>query len=283
VLAQLRDQLVQALSPRDRRRWKEPPVFFFDRQRQAALEAARLNAPGDPFTDLAAAIDGLLPALFASVEVRRVARAIDGLHSAAGLLAPVCSAALELAELLAIPEDEVFLVLHPARRAGFRLVARGIADVGQFHVLLAATITGDAAEGFLPGFPVASRFVAAYRDVNPASPAGVPMVVEARFQLLSAAALPPDGALPDGFAGCEHWLWPAMPLSAVPRVNGERVVLLGPPAFAATWDVSRRFPALAAELRLVETLSPVRVAEHLAGLTGRILPSQPAAAVSKAA
>jgi hypothetical protein len=109
------------------------------------------------------------------------------------------------------------------------------------------------------------------------------MVVEARFQLLGAAALAPDNTLPDGFAGCEHWLWPAMPLSVVRRVNGERVVLLGPPAFAATWDVSRRFPALAAELRLVETLSPFRVAEHLSRLTGGSMPTQTAPALSKAA
>ena len=56
-LVQLRDQLVQALSARGPRRWKEPPAFFFDRRRQAAYEAARAAAPVDSFADLAAAID----------------------------------------------------------------------------------------------------------------------------------------------------------------------------------------------------------------------------------
>src|SRR5262245_30444812 len=179
ALAQLRDQLVQALPAHGRRRWKEPPVFFFDRRRQAALDASRAAVPVDPFTVVAAAVERIMPALFTSIEVRRVARAMVGLRAAAESLALACPAARELAELLAIPEDEVFLVLHPAQRAGFRVVARGIADVGQFHVLLAAAVTGDAVGGFLPEPPVASRFVSAYRDVNPASPAGVPMVVEA--------------------------------------------------------------------------------------------------------
>lgn len=282
-LTRLRDQLVATLASRRPARWKEPPVFYFDRRRQAELEAARRAPVADPLDDLAAAIAAELPDLLASIEVRRVARAIDGLHSAAETLAPRCPPARDLADLLAIPDDEVFLVLHPEHRAGCRLVARGVADVGQFHILMADAVTGDPAAGFLPGPPVADRFVSASRDVHPATPAGVPMIAEARYQLYSPAALQPSGAMPEGFGACEHWLWPAMPLAAVPRINGERIVLLGAPAFAMTWDVSRRFPALAGDLRLLETLSPFRVAERLERLTGRALPPQAAPLFSKAA
>ena len=148
---------------------------------------------------------------------------------------------------------------------------------------MADAVTGDPSAGLLPGPPVAARFVSASRDINPATPAGVPMVAESRYQLYIPTALQTGGAMPEGFNGCEHWLWPAMPLAAIPRINGERIVLLGAQAFAMTWDVSRRFPALAGELRLLETLSPFRVAEQLERLTGRALPSQAAPVLSKAA
>jgi hypothetical protein len=273
-LARLRDQLNEAFDARPMSPWKEPSFFFFDRRRQADLISARTNPAVDPFAGPAAAISTALPQLFASIEVRRVARAIDGLTEAAQALAPACPPARDLADLLALPEDEVFLVLDPDRRAGFRLITCGVSDVGQFHVLLAGAVAGDPAAGFLPGPCMAARFVAACRDPHPATPGGVPLVVEARFQLFAPTALLPDEALPEGFGGCEHWLWPAMPLSAVPRIDGERVVLIGPPAFTMTWDVSRRFPALPAELRLIETLGPSRVAASLSRLTGRRVPLQ---------
>jgi len=266
-LTELRDALAAMVSARTPGRWKEPPLFFFDHQRQAELEAARPPSSAEPFAEVSNRIAAELPALCASVEVRRVARAIDGLHAATGALSPVCPTARDLADLLVVPDDEVFLVLHPERRAGFRLVARGVVDVGQFHILMANALVG--------GQPMPERFVAACRDVNPATPAGVPMVAEARFQMYTPAALRPDGTLPAGFGGCEYWLWPAMALATVPRIGGERVMLLGPPAYSATWDVTRRFPAMPAELRVIETLSPLRVAERLASLTGQPFAATP--------
>jgi hypothetical protein len=285
-LTQLRDSLLAV--PRDRRsRWAEPPPFFFDRHRQADLESTRPIKPADPLAEVSARIAAELPALCASVEVRRVARTVDGLKATAETLAPACPAAKELADLLAVPDDEVIVVLHPGLRAGFRFVVRGVADVGQFHVLLAEAIIGDWSARCLPGTRFAERYVSACRDVNPAVPAGVPMVAEARFQMYTPAALRPDGTLPTGFAGCEHWLWPATGLASVPRVNGERVVLLGPPAFRATWDVTRRFPAMAADVRLLDVLSAFRVGECLARLTGHPVPpltrSVPEPALARAA
>ena len=73
-LTRLRDQMVATLGARRPTRWKEPPVFFFDRRRQAEFEAAQRTSAADPYADLAAAIAAELPDLFASVEVRRVAR-----------------------------------------------------------------------------------------------------------------------------------------------------------------------------------------------------------------
>jgi hypothetical protein len=283
LLTELRDQLRDALAARRTGLWKVPSVFFFDRRRQAELELAQPRALAEPFADLAASIAATLPELFASVEVRRVARAIDGLRFAAEELAADCPHARDLADLLAIPDDEVFTVLYPEQRTGFRLITRGIADVGQFHVLMEDVVTGDIAGGSLPGPSIPARFVAAYRDVNPATAAGVPMVAGARHQLSTPSVLRRDGSVLDRFAGCEHWLWPAMPLAAVPRVDGERVIVMSAPAFTLTWDITRRFPALAAEVQLLETLSPFRVGERLSRLIGREIPPQPARVPSKVA
>lgn len=283
-LTHLQGRLAAAVAECAQPRWKEPPVFFFDPRRQAQFEIARASAPAKSPSELASAIEAELPALLASVEVRRAARAIEGLREVAEALAPRCPPARDLAELLAVPDDEVFVVLHPATAAGFRLVVRGVVDVGQFHLLMAEAITRESLVGRLPGAPVAVRFLSACRDVNPAAVAGVPMVASCRFQLYSAGALRPDGTLPPGLGGCGHWLWPAMPLSSVRRLHGERMILLGPPAYEGSWDLTRRFPALAAQLRIVEVLSPARVAERLARLSGTpIVPPPQREAASKAA
>jgi hypothetical protein len=253
-----------AAKPQRQSRWKEPAVFFFDRRRQAEYEVASPPAPqADPFAELSSRITAELQMLFASVELRQVARAVTGLRSSAEMLASQCAAAGELAAILAMPDDEVVTVLHPLLRTGFRFVVRGVADIGQLSILFA-----DAASEQLPGAPVPRRFVAACRDVDSVSAAGVPMVAESRFQMYMPTALRADGTLPSGLGGCDHWLWPSTPLANVPRIEGERVVLLGPPAYRATWENSRRFPAMMADVRLLDVLNPFRVAERLGTITG---------------
>ena len=61
------------------------------------------------------------------------------------------------------------------------------------------------------------------------------------------------------------------------------MIVLSAPAFDMTWDVVRPFPELGAEIQLLETLSPFRVAERLSRLVGREVPAQPAPAASQAA
>ena len=235
-LLHLRDALRRA-AKNLRPRWDEPPVFFFDPKRQAELGAAR-PAPPNRFAELAPLIREGMPALLAFVEVRRVARAA-GLKEAARALAAHCPEANDLAELLAVPDDEVFLAIVPATRTGVRLHLRGAASVAQLRRLLA------------------------------------PELKAADFQLFTPAALRPDGTLPAGVAGCGHWLWPTQPLAAVPRVNGERVVLVGPAVVRPSLAVEVRFPELAVECEVVETLNAIQVAEKLSRLCGRPLPVLP--------
>ncbi len=233
-LIQLRDALARTAKQLSRSRWNEPAVFFFDPKRQTELEAAR-DTP-DRFAALADLVAAEMPALLAHVEVRRVARAIDGLKTAALAMASRCSAANDLADLLAVPDDEVFLVLAPRDRTGARLHIRGVVSVAPFCRLLAPTKN------------------------------------DSSFQLFAPAALRADGTLPTGFDGCEHWLWPTQPLAMVPRINGERVVLIGPAVVRHVLDVEPRFPEMPIESEVIQTLNPFQVTDALSRLTGHPVP-----------
>jgi hypothetical protein len=218
-------------------RWREPDAFFFDPKRQTAFAEAR-GARTDP---LVARIEAEVELLCASANVRRAARAVPGLAEAAAGYGP----ARELAELLAVPDDEVFLALAPAARTGVRLHLVGAASVAQLRELLA------------PVF-------------------GTP------FQLFAPDALRPDATLPDGFAGSSHWLWAEQPLARVPRISGERVVLVGPQTVPAA-EVPARFPRMPVVCGVVEVLNPFRAADALARLCGAPVPVQPAIPAARAA
>lgn len=241
-LVRLRDELRAAAPARAlRRTWKEPPVFFFDPARQAELDAARSPLPPADRHPLDAHVAAELPALVASADVRRVARTVPGLREAAAALAGRLPAVKDLADLLAVPDDEVIVAIDPARGVGVRLLVRGIADVGQFQTLLADT---------------------------------APELVErrpARWQVYRPAALRTDGTLPTGMSGCEHWLWWHEPLAAVPLVRGERVLLLGPPAYPAAWDAEPRFPELEAGVTVLTVLTQAEVSARLGRPAPRVL------------
>ena len=254
-------------------RWNEPAAFFFDRKRQAELGAAR-QVPPDRFAELTALVVSELPGLLAAVEVRRVARATAGLTAAARALAPHCPAARDLADLLAVPDDEVFLALAPADRTGVRLHLRGAADAAQLYRLLSEPTPLPEGRGEQSDSPFPSGRGAG--GVGPSSP----------IQLFAPAALRRDGTLPAGFAGCGHWLWPTQALAAVPRIGGERVVLVGPAVVRAAPDAEARFPDLAVEAEVIQTLNAFQTADALARLCGCPVPVPPpveAHAVARAA
>lgn len=249
--ARLRDCLRSAARSLHAERSGVPRLFFFDHDAQRELAAAKPAKPRiDPkVADLIADALTLLPA---SVEARRAARATDGLREAVAAVATVHKPARELVGLLDVPDDQVVLAIHPAARAGVRVLIRGVADVNQLHVLLA---------DLLPGRRVDSRIVDAYLDADTDPDAAV---MTARFQLFRPSALQPDGTLPRGFAGSDHWVWGEQSPAVLPQENGERVVLLGEPTFAAEWDVERKFPRLNAEVERVEALGRAEVERWLA-------------------
>jgi hypothetical protein len=294
-LIALRESLRVAARPPRRSRWCEPAVFFFDPARQAELRAARLEAPnsfgpndsGGAFANSPPRKQGSEPLpllapralrphfaefisrLQQSAELRCIARAVPGLLEAARAV----PAARDLAELLQIPDDEAILVLHPARRQGYRLGLRGVVTVHQFQVLLLQAL---AQADEWPEHRLPARFANACSEAEPIIPAGVPMLLELPFQCYRPAAVERDGSLPQAFAGCSNWLWGWEPLAAAPRLpDGQRIILLGEPAFPQVWEVERRFPLMEAEVELLEVLSPFQVADRLGALAGGPVPVHP--------
>jgi hypothetical protein len=264
--------------------WGVPAQFFFDRAAEAERAARRPVAPAfpEPYrtrltashpTEAAAwdrlprLLDDALTLLPASVDARRAARAVDGLLAAAQAFAAVLPAADELVGLLTVADEEVVLAVHPAARVGVRVLLRGVADVYQLHVLLADAMAGDPARGLLPGRRPDPRVVDAYRDAEP-HPAAAE--TPARFQLFHPAGLLPDGTLPAGFTGTDHWYWGPESPTALPRENGERVVVLGEPVYAGTWAVRRRYRRLPGEADRLEVLSRADVDRWLTARCPRL-------------
>jgi hypothetical protein len=270
LLARLRDALAESARlvaecrkrhARTAGRWGVPALFFFDTptverstfpQPHLDALAPKMPAEAKAWQTLPDLLDDALTLLPASVTARRTARAIDGLKEWATELADVLPAAKELCDLLAVPDDQVVLAIHPASRTGVRVVMRGIAEVHQLHVLLANEWTGPRPD---------PRIVDSCRDTRPDPDASVFL---ARWQMFHPSALRPDGTLPRGFDASDSWVWGERSPTVLPLEKGERVVLLGEPTYRAGWEVARKFPRLTGELDVTERLSAAAVTDWLA-------------------
>lgn len=261
-------------------RWAVPPLFFFDPKFRSECDpkspprfpdphgvvvARRMPAAARAWADLADLAADAFTLAADSVEVRRTARAVPHLTDRLADLAPDHRLCRELSALLAVPDDLAIVVIHPAARAGWQVVLRGVADLNQFHVLLADAVTGPPARGFLPGPKPNPKVVAAYQDAAVAADD----VATARFQFVCPSGLRADGTLPAGLRGVDHWLWGHESPAAVPAVDGEQVLLLADAAYPRGWPAGRRFPALRGEVRVAEVLSAGQVGDRLAALSGR--------------
>jgi hypothetical protein len=263
------------------RRWGAPEPYFFADAAMRERPATRPGGLADRFAVPAAracphgaeawaALPGLLDDAFtgcaADAGVRRAARAVPGLRELASEFAPDHRGCAEFTALLAVADDLALTVLHPAAGAGFRFELAGIADLDQLHVLLADATAGSPQRGYLAGPRPDAALVDACLDQPPDAERNV---ATARFQFLRPEALRSDGALPSGFAGSDGWLWGHESPATIPAVDGERVLLLADAAYARQWHVRRRFPALNAELRLLQVLDRATVRAWLDRLTGR--------------
>ena len=161
LLRRLRDALHAAAPTPDR--WGVPALFFFRPELQREWAAAK-PAPGRPLdAPTADLLDDAVSVLAGSADARKAARGTPGLAAAVAATVGLGRRVRELAGLLNLLDDEVIRVVHPGGGAGWRVRVRGVADVGQFHALLADAVTGSPARGLLPGAKPDPRAVAVYR------------------------------------------------------------------------------------------------------------------------
>lgn len=249
-----------------------PPLFFFDATRQAELEHSgpttaafpepyasvltpKMRREAAAWHALTERMDELRPLLVSTVDVRHAARTIPGLTAAATVLATEHPAARDLVDLLSMLDEEVILAIEPASCSGHRIDVRGVATVDQLRSLLTDLLVG----------------------------LGIQDRARPKFQIFAPSALREDGTLPIGPSGCTHWLWGQRPATSIAKLDGERVVLLGEAAGLSPIESDNRFPELAAEGRIVSTLSRVEVLGFIISKwTGRPI-SEPAAPVPASA
>lgn len=139
--------------------------------------------------------------------------------------------------LLMVADDEVLTVVHRATGRGYEVVISGIADNFQLHTLLAARLTGDQAQGFLPGEQPSAAEIAAATDGPELEPPGG---MKGVFNLV------------DGFGA---WIWNEGRPTDIPRLEGERVVVLDPPPYPRTWNAGRVYQLMAPSLEVTRVLS----------------------------
>jgi len=260
LLHELRDTLRLALGYRDRRRvllanapesrWGVPALFYFDARLQADLDsrrtahrdhasdaAARLDPAGSKaWHALVDLLDDAMCVLTNSAEARHAARAIDGFASVTQAMRHEHPGVGPLLHVMGVTDDDTVRVVHPAAGVGVRLLVRGVADVAELHRRLADVIPGP------------------------------------RWQFFRPEALNGDGTLTQGPSGAEHWLWGHESLTALPRLDGDRTVLIDSPAGPVTETQSRRRNPVAGELRVLETMGVEAVEAWVAVRTGRPAP-----------
>lgn len=227
-----------------------------------AVEAARV-ATAARMPDGARAwiaLEGLLAPSLALlsdwVAAREVARqalsdldALDGWHPAAGWLA----------RFLRVLYDEPFLAIEPSTRLGIRGRLSGISENFQLNTLL---MDAFPRRGLRPRPRVAPEAVDVARGDGPQRIDGT---VTGAWDLFGWPALRADHSLPGvqqaGFM--DHTIWNEGTPSDIPVLDGERVILLGPPSYQRAWPAVRTFARLRGSLGEVRRLSPGEVAADL--------------------
>jgi hypothetical protein len=161
-------------------------------------------------------------------------------------------------EMLLILDDEQIVVLHPELARGYIIRIAGIGNNFQLHTLLADTLIGDTAQGWLPGERPSQQVVALAKDALITDPDKLP-TAHGAFNLWNWTGLGATGSLPGGdegqATGSAHWIWnEGVPADIVP-FQGTRVILIGPPPYARAWNSGRFFPAMVGELEVLRQLS----------------------------
>jgi hypothetical protein len=247
-VADLRDRLAEA------------PELGEDGEAKLGADLAE-DAARPAFGLLAEIHSAAVAVLGTSVEQRR---ALAGLAPALSELEPFHAGAGWLRRILAVPDEEPLTVIHVPERRAFRCSMSGVARNFDLFVLLADSLAGDPAEGWLDLPTPGAELVACLAGDGPSA---VEATYECPFNAYTYAALSADHGLPDpaDYSAAPLWVWGEGEPWEIPILDGQRVLLLGPPSFPRVISVERTFPTLRAAL----VATPLSSAET-AGLMERI-------------
>lgn len=175
-------------------------------------------------------------ALIADLSVDPPARtALADLAPAIAARADDLDGAHWVAQLLTVLHEEPFVAIEPTTGAALIGHFSGVADNFELHTLLMDEMP--------PASRVSPSVSATARGDGPQM---IDETVTGAWNLYTYAALR-DGQLPEEVRR-EHWIWNEGAPRDIPKVDGHRVVLLGPPAYERTWNAGRTFEPLRALL-----------------------------------
>jgi hypothetical protein len=187
---------------------------------------------------------------------RRAAAEDSDLLDAADALSRFHGSAYFVWSLLNVLDDETLTVLHPADKVGARFRMSGVADNFQLHTLLIDAFVGSDR---LEGRPLQGDAADVAHGTGPQA-SDVP--VDGVWNLYTYEAVDAFGELPNPHElGGPFWIWNEGVPADIPCFEGERLVLLGPSAYARSWNSARAFAALPVEFELVEELDEATVSE----------------------
>jgi len=156
-----------------------------------------------------------------------------------------------VAGLLAVLDDETLIVLHRETGRGYQVTVGGIGDNFQLHTLLAATLSGPAADGLLPDVRPTDGWISAATTGDVYPPDGP---VAGQFNLVDAYG---------------KWIWNEGTPADIPALGDHRVVVLDPPPYHRTWNIGRQYPMMAPSMRLDRVLP----ADEAGAWLGKVLPA----------
>jgi hypothetical protein len=197
-------------------------------------------------------VNSWIPALLLPLQQKRARRALPQRARLTGAVSAMTDAAEDapwLLGLLLVLDDEELVVVHRATGRAYAVTISGVGDNFQLHTLLAATLIGDPADGFIAGEPPHPAWVAAATDGELAPPGGV----HGRFNLVD-------------FAG--NWIWNEGRPADIPALDGRRVVVLDPPPYPRSWNVGRVYPLMSPQI----TVDRLLEADEAGWWTSRLAP-----------
>ena len=174
--------------------------------------------------------------------------------------------------LLSVLDDEPLLVFHFPSRRGFRTRISGISSNFQLHTLLADALIGRS-RGlqliFGAGKGLGGR--APHPDVvavcDGSGPQSIDKGSEGVWNLYQWRAIDATGNLPLQ-VDPKLWVWGEGIPADIERFGDSRVLILGPPAYARSWNTAREFGGLRASVRVEAPLTDRESKEWLRRFAG---------------